>query len=170
VNPFKRQLHPPLTNASGDAGDGLLLVAGGLTPWHNPFDALDVNGDGPVTPLDAVIVINRLNAEAAGDAPASVAYYDDINDDSLCTAQDVLIVINYLNTQALPAAEGKGRRFASLLLDDRWFAAGPRRAALTGVGEPAPESLDGRSFAELERGLSSLEEVLSDCVDDIASA
>ena len=132
-------LNPPLTNASGDAGDGLLLVAGGLTPWHNPVDALDVNGDGLVTPLDALIVINRLNIEAAGGEPASAAYYCDVNDDSFCTAQDVLIVINYLNAQALPAAEGE------------------------------PSDLRDRVFHDLERELSPLESVLGDLADDVAS-
>ena len=132
-------LHPPLTNASGDAGDGLLLVDDGRSAWHNPVHGLDVNGDGLVTPLDAVIVINRLNAEAAGDAPASAAYYCDVNDDSFCTAQDVLIVINYLNAQALPAAEGE------------------------------PSGLRDRVFHDLETELSPLESVLGDLADDVAS-
>jgi hypothetical protein len=132
-------LYPPLTNASGDAGDGLLLVAGGLTPWHNPFDALDVNGDGQVTPLDALIVINRLNAEAAGEAPASAAYYYyDVNDDTFCTAQDVLIVINHLNAQSLPAAEGEHH------------------------------DASDRLFDELVTEFSPLEDVLDDLADDIA--
>jgi hypothetical protein len=132
-------LHPPLTNASGDAGDGLLLVDDGRSAWHNPLDGLDVNGDGLVTPLDAVIVINRLNAKAVGDAPASLAYYDDVNGDSFCTAQDVLIVINYLNAQSLPAAEGE------------------------------PSDLRDRVFHDLETELSPLESVLGDLADDVAS-
>ncbi len=29
--------------------------------WINPIDAHDVNGDGRLTPIDALIIINRLN-------------------------------------------------------------------------------------------------------------
>jgi subtilisin family serine protease len=147
-------LHPPLTNASGDAGDGLLLIDDGRSAWHNPVDGLDVNGDGLVTPLDAVIVINRLNAEAAGEAPASAAYYYDVNDDSFCTAQDVLIVINHLNAQSLPAAEGESRDFLP-----------PSEPAKTTSASVLPASL----FDDASPEWSALEAVLDDLADDIAS-
>ena len=41
-------------------------VATPVVSWHNSANPLDVNGDGIVTPLDALIVINHLNAQGAG--------------------------------------------------------------------------------------------------------
>ena len=67
------------------------------------------------------------------------------------------------------AAMGEGSRFTSLLPDNSRFVAGPRRAAVTGVGKSSPESLHDR-FSGVGDGLPSLEEALSDCVDEIASA
>ena len=38
--------------------------------WQNPADAMDVNNDTSVVPLDALLVVNHLNdPEAEGEAP-----------------------------------------------------------------------------------------------------
>ena len=70
---------------------------------QNPLFNLDVNDDGFVTPIDALVVINDLNAPELGpfnDVAAS-AYYVDSSGDDLVTPVDALLVINALN-DALP--------------------------------------------------------------------
>jgi hypothetical protein len=63
---------------------------------------LDVNFDGLITPLDALRVVNFLNAN--GSAVLSVeiaehafAAYIDTSRDNRVTALDLLLVINHLN-------------------------------------------------------------------------
>jgi hypothetical protein len=142
-------LNPPPTNAANDTVDGIVTIDDGQTPWHNAVDALDVNGDGRVTPLDALIVINRLNAEAAGGVPFPSGYYYDVNNDQVCTAQDVLLVINYLNAQTV-AARGLEPGAAE--------------------GEKPTNDASDRLFAALDSELSPLEDVLGDLADAIAAA
>ena len=72
----------------------------GTNLWHNYAIPLDVTGDKSITPLDVLIIINRLNAVVTSILPARVLagepYYD-VNDDELLTPVDALIVINLLN-------------------------------------------------------------------------
>lgn len=69
----------------------------------------DTNGDGVVTPLDVLLLINYLNAHVSGagmpvgDFPA--AY--DVNRDGRVTPLDVLLVINHLNVASLAGGEGE---------------------------------------------------------------
>ncbi len=74
-------------------------------PWQNPTNPLDVNDDGEVTPIDALVVINYLNSNGEGPLPVNFTgpYYLDVNGDGSATPLDALAVINYLNTQAAAA-------------------------------------------------------------------
>ncbi len=113
--------------AEGEAlGPVDLIAQAGLISWQNPDRATDVTGDGNVTPLDALTVINYVNAHTKDlqvppfDVPPP--YYD-VDGNGFVTAADVLIVINELNGQtysggssmapggggapASPAAEGE---------------------------------------------------------------
>jgi len=94
-----------------------LLVDAAMTsqrPWRNADEPLDVNDDDQVEPLDALNIINKLNAEGphtlpppeAGDPP--MRYYD-CNGDGDVGPIDALNVINYLNGQdGQTDAEGEG--------------------------------------------------------------
>jgi hypothetical protein len=80
----------------------------------NPDDARDVNGDGRVTPLDALLLINELNQ--TGPRPAAVSAsqgpYLDVTRDGTLSPNDALLVINFLNLQAAVAGgegEASGR-------------------------------------------------------------
>jgi hypothetical protein len=74
--------------------------------WHNRQRPFDVNNDGSVSPVDALLVINFLNIFGAGSVPGgSPPPYYDVNSDSFVTPIDALMVINVLNTQG---AEGEG--------------------------------------------------------------
>ena len=58
----------------------------------------DVDDDGSVTPLDALVVINRLN-RGSDDSASVVHRFHDVDDDSQVTPLDALVVINYLNAK-----------------------------------------------------------------------
>lgn len=83
----------------------LQLVANSAA-WKNPANPLDTNADGTVVPLDALRIINQLNAPTlletgnrlpkARPAESSLVYYD-VNGDGFCTSNDVLRVVNFLN-------------------------------------------------------------------------
>jgi len=69
-------------------------------PWHNAADRYDVSGNGTVTLLDAVMVINQLNATKPNyhfpDPPAFAPPFYDVNGDNELTPLDALLVINEL--------------------------------------------------------------------------
>lgn len=88
-----------------------LAVRGSTVPWRNPENPMDVNGDGVLSPLDPLRVINHLNkfgiqrlenpaeGEPAGD-------FLDVNGDGYVSPLDVLIVINALNLQGAGGSGG----------------------------------------------------------------
>lgn len=70
-------------------------------PWSNPHGRADVNGDGSVTALDALLVINRLN-DYSGLSPSVLGVdgdglFVDTNGNDAVTASDALKVINHMN-------------------------------------------------------------------------
>jgi hypothetical protein len=92
-----------------------------LGGWHNGGD---VNGDGLVTPLDVLILINEINRDGARTlVPRTIAdpglpLFLDSNADGDLTAADVLAVINMLNWQFRPTSEGESPRPAALEAKD----------------------------------------------------
>jgi hypothetical protein len=94
-------------------------------PWNNLAKPHDVNGDGGVTPLDALLIINALNASGAkrfdyplADGQTPDVWYD-VNDDLAITPLDALLVINYLNAfgieEVAPAPELESDAISALL-------------------------------------------------------
>ena len=71
--------------------------------WRNPVDAVDVDNDGSNSPLDALVVINTINAGGSGALAAvrdtSKPYYD-VDGDQNVSPLDVLSVINHLNANS----------------------------------------------------------------------
>ncbi|MEZ6117288.1 MAG: Ig-like domain-containing protein [Pirellulaceae bacterium] len=83
--------------------------------WQNATFPEDVNADGIVTPVDALMVINELNTIGArslrsGLAPTVPDMYYDVNADEYITPIDALIILNELN------AEGEGDALAQIRL------------------------------------------------------
>jgi uncharacterized repeat protein (TIGR01451 family) len=82
--------------------------------WTNPHDRYDVNNDGYITPLDALILIREINSmdtlttpPGLGEAEASdYPYFVDVNGDGYLTPQDVLNVIRTLNELSEAAVSG----------------------------------------------------------------
>ena len=110
---------PPLnllvlaTAGNGDriSGPIPLVVTPPRSPYQNPNNHPDVNRDGYVTPLDALIVLNMLNegAELPAGGPGSgepPSVTPDVNGDNRLSPVDLLLIINRLNNGA-PGAEGE---------------------------------------------------------------
>ncbi|MFV1967259.1 MAG: dockerin type I domain-containing protein, partial [Pirellulaceae bacterium] len=75
--------------------------------WQAPHNQLDVSGDGVVSPLDALVGINRLNEIGAGvlPTPATPPPYYDTNGDGDHSPIDVLLIINALNDTNIPETQ-----------------------------------------------------------------
>jgi hypothetical protein len=81
-------------------------VATPVASWQNPSNPLDVNGDGTVTALDALAVINALNSGGGGTlgAPPITAHdYLDVQGNGVLSPLDALLIINQLNAEATAA-------------------------------------------------------------------
>ena len=108
-------------NGSTDfAGQAVTIVDGLIVlprTWSNPDNPHDVDGNGRVSPLDALIVISYLNSHPGVSMlpamPQSPPPYYDVNGDNLCTAADVLRIINFINAWEA-RGRAKARRRASV--------------------------------------------------------
>jgi hypothetical protein len=98
--PVVGNFDPPVTSGGG-------APAGNL--HTNLIQPLDVNADGSITPLDALITINRLNTSGTQRLTgyATSQPYLDVNLDGFVSPRDALMVINYLNAKS-GNAEGEG--------------------------------------------------------------
>ena len=81
-------------------------------PWNNGINALDVNDDTYVSPLDALLVINELNTNGAHklaqDRPRPLARpFLDVNCNGYVSPLDALLVINYLIGSDRGSGEGE---------------------------------------------------------------
>ncbi len=82
--------------------------------WQNHLLPMDVNGDGVVSPRDALMVVNELNSTAGSrrlsdfrTAEELVLGEIDVNGDHFVTPSDALAVITFLNTRGLGEAESE---------------------------------------------------------------
>ncbi|MEC8555201.1 MAG: Ig-like domain-containing protein [Planctomycetota bacterium] len=78
-------------------------------PHQNPSDPFDVNADGFISPIDALLVINFLNTTGAVPVAGlpSPPPYRDVNGDNFITPIDALSVINELNQNSAGNGEGE---------------------------------------------------------------
>jgi hypothetical protein len=102
-------------------------------PWQNPAEPLDVNNNGFITGLDALLIINKLNTSGpevlpATPPPAPFFFYD-VSGDGRMTALDALMVINHLNDAAAMQVAAAGPAAADTVLL-------PRSASLEGSVAP----------------------------------
>ena len=82
-------------------------------PWQNFVNSMDVDGDGVVILLDALVAINDINLNGARllpdpDGQFSPPPYYDVNGNGYLTAIDVLVIFNHLIEQAAAEAEAEG--------------------------------------------------------------
>ena len=121
--------------------DSVTIVAGsggsgeGNTNMNNAYD---VNGDGTVSAMDVLNVINALNTAGpgtlgnAGGEGENPKIFLDVNADGALSAMDALLVINYLNSQA--SGEGESQSAAASAMD--WASLG------SGEGESLDSTID----------------------------
>ena len=65
-------------------------------PDQSSLHPMDTNNDGFVSPSDALLIINYMNAGGAAVPPAGAPFLD-VNGDGFVAPNDALLVINYLN-------------------------------------------------------------------------
>jgi hypothetical protein len=88
-------------------------------PWRNPVKFLDVDGKNGVTPIDAVLIINQLNAIGPGNLPNPAIPpnvpppFFDVDCDNFLGPTDAVLVINALNSGA-----GEGEAAVELPVED----------------------------------------------------
>ncbi|MEM7475415.1 MAG: dockerin type I domain-containing protein, partial [Planctomycetota bacterium] len=116
--PESEQTLTVFISATSESGDRIaeafeLAVTPPPSPHHNPNEPMDANGDGKVSPLDALIIIDALNNHPGGRLPPVHEGGEppqervDVNNDGYISAIDALSIINYLN-QERSAGEGEG--------------------------------------------------------------
>ena len=90
-------------------------------PGNNTRDPLDVNNDGKISPIDALLVINHLNRfgpTVLTSGGFQRAPFLDVNNNNQVSATDALAVINHLNASlaaSSSSAEGEADEFFSSL-------------------------------------------------------
>ena len=88
-------------------------------PQTNPRDALDVNDDFSVSPIDALLVINELNLSGSARAArigGSSPMYLDVSADGQLSPLDALMVINSLNRSSSRSAQATRAATAAALM------------------------------------------------------
>lgn len=80
------------------------------------INQLDVTRDGVVAPIDALVLINRLNRDANPRIRTPQEASFDVNRDGIISPSDVLRIINYLNAafRSESGGEGEAPRLESL--------------------------------------------------------
>ncbi len=121
-------------------------------PWYNSVDPVNVNDDryfdgstyvDDITPLDALLVINDLNANGVHTLPLDrprplTAPFLDVSRDGQVTPFDAVLVINFLN-----GGEGEGERAVPVARADQTAAWWPSADTATNVqAAPSPSTKD----------------------------
>ncbi|WP_236624879.1 tandem-95 repeat protein, partial [Rhodopirellula sp. SWK7] len=120
----------------------------------NPSEPTDVNRNGFVTALDALMIINLLNSGLGGTSggipisaiPAGDDSYYDVNDDGFVTEVDALRVINALNAQDAGLAGGEPIAPQALGADDAVAATTGVAATVSSVESGGSKVVGGAEF------------------------
>jgi hypothetical protein len=111
---------PDYIEKSGSLENGIRRILGNQR--INPSNANDVNRDGVLNPLDALMVVDWLNRQSGDTAPQASVYLD-TNFDNFISPRDVLEVINELNSP-YPESPAEGESNWDLLsptqVDEYW--------------------------------------------------
>ena len=99
----------PLGEAiDGEVEDWMITI--GANPYTNPSNRFDVTGDGFVSPIDVLQIVNYINAGLPSRPtlpPTAVPPYLDVNGDGFINALDVLAVVDEINKN-LSGGQGEG--------------------------------------------------------------
>ena len=139
-------------------------------PYTNPTNRLDVNGDGGVSPLDVLQLVNYINLNGSGRLPFPPAIapppYLDVDNDGFVGPLDVVTVINFINSQTSGGGVGGGE--GESYSADQWISA----ASLAAPEVPsASRSKDTRSEQNpRNEAIQSLDSYLAMVSSDIGPA
>ena len=133
---------------------------------QNQNDNEDVNGDGFVTPIDALIVINDLSTLGEGESSGSGSsngYYPDVNGDFKVTAQDAALVLRRiaLNNSSNSAASGE-QLVPGSEVEDR-LVSGPTDVVFADLGTDDLSSTDKIAITDCPK---APDEVLAPSITD----
>ncbi len=123
--------------AAGQASPIIAAARRVDSPWFNADFVHDVNGDGRLTPRDALLVINEISRRglgdlAHGDAPGM---WVDTNNDGSLSPMDALRVINQLAAQP---GMGEGEQVAAAELNPPPSVADPDATTQAALQTPPP--------------------------------
>ena len=168
-----------ITGGSGAGGEGNT----------NPWDRFDVNNDGFVSPIDALILVNKVNTNGGGALGGSGEgeasgdkYYVDVNEDGFLSPLDILWVVNRINGSNFSGeGEGQGQAAPVAQFDSEVAAvtANPPieiqsyRASRSGTPNWVVNSVDPSRIDDLLAGYSAEEEQddkVTGLVDDLFSS
>jgi hypothetical protein len=129
--------------------------------WQNLRNPLDVNSDMRIEPLDALLVINDLNANGPGRLidPPTGPPFPDVNGDGFVSPIDALLIINYLNREngfQGGEGEGEGEGVAREGADGGLVLAGGDATALPVTAEPRSAPLEASKPARQSRAATRI--------------
>ncbi|MHC4180710.1 MAG: GEVED domain-containing protein, partial [Planctomycetota bacterium] len=135
-------LSPGGAASDGEVEDYLVEL---ISPrWQNPDNNLDVNGDGVLSPQDALVLANFLyfhGQQQAPDGPGTPPFpvdpppYYDVNGDGFVTVQDGLLVVTGLRNQGAP--EGEGEQLPAETTSSSFVSAETLSSSVTVAGIPS---------------------------------
>ncbi|RMF42904.1 MAG: tandem-95 repeat protein, partial [Planctomycetota bacterium] len=134
-------------------------------PHQNPAQNLDVNADGFVSPIDALLIINFLNNNNGGGSVVGLPApppYRDVNGDNFISPIDALIVINALNSNAGGEGESpEGDLWAGAVTGQ--VIAAPSQTNVPVLMQPAEgEATDSVADAFADLGRTDTDQLLVD--------
>jgi hypothetical protein len=112
--------------------------------WNNFSDKYDVNNDGSVSSIDALVIINLLNTIGGTSLTGALDYvhpttFYDVSRDNYVSSVDALLVINDLNstrTAMLGAGEGESAAPANSAAVDAVFSSTSQQSLLQDIVLP----------------------------------
>ncbi|MBU6236831.1 MAG: hypothetical protein KGQ51_03315 [Planctomycetes bacterium] len=143
-----------IASPTGEAIDGEVedyLITIERNPYTNPNNALDVTGDGFVSPIDVLQVVNFINRNGLVTPltlppdPLNPLSFLDVNSDGFVGPDDALAIINFINN-SLPGGGGEGEGEGSADNRDLWFATTAISPA-PATNQPNSDSRSGSSEA-----------------------
>lgn len=166
--PVNNGVAPPAPEPNDPVGGGIPAFIAHHRNANNPFD---VNADGKLTPVDALLVVNSLNilgARSVADAPvpnASNLAFMDVNGDNVVNSLDALLVIARMNASSA-TAQGEGEPVVATSTSPATISLAPGETVEVSVPpqfvdaeetSPAPSlASEDITFADFDATLDSL--------------
>ena len=151
--------------------------------WQNPLIVRDVNQDGSVSPIDALMVINYLNRNGSGMMPLPTIddmpppFYD-VNGNNYADPGDAVMIINCLNFAMCDEPEDESAEAEGEFVPSVASATGRSNVGtLTVVHDVSKEPqidlerVREQQFSEFSvRSLDRLDDLLTEIAEDVGQS